>query len=152
MLQVWCDCATLDTVLLPRAYNQTPVKEELCRLDRTVGRCKCEYMHAVDKLKGFGAANKESLADLVWAFFEHWAWKHDFNNAVVSVRTGTYLAKASKEWTRRVGADRHLICIEVRRRSIASEPRFPPAFKLASKPAPLSASVWPPHGAPLSNA
>lgn len=72
-------------------------------------------MHAVDRLKGYGDANKESLADLVWAFFEHWAWKHDYNNLVVSVRTGTYLAKSSKEWTRRVGADRHLICIEVSR-------------------------------------
>ncbi len=73
----------------------------------------CDYFDDVDQLKGFGSANTESLGELVWAFFEHWAWKHDYNNAVVSVRTGGFLTKSQKEWTRRVGNERHLVCIEV---------------------------------------
>ena len=73
----------------------------------------CDYYDDVEQLKGFGSANKESLGELVWAFFEHWAWKHDYNNAVVSVRTGGFLTKSQKEWTRRVGNERHLVCIEV---------------------------------------
>ena len=73
----------------------------------------CDYYDDVEQLKGFGSANKESLSELVWVFFEHWAWKHDYNNAVVSVRTGGFLTKSQKEWTRRVGNERHLVCIEV---------------------------------------
>ena len=80
---------------------------------RTVGQWMCDYFDDVEQLKGFGGANKESLGELVWAFFEHWAWKHDYNNAVVSVRTGGFLTKSQKEWTRRVGNERHLVCIEV---------------------------------------
>ena len=73
----------------------------------------CDYFDDVEQLKGFGAANTESLGELVWAFFEHWAWKHDYNNNVLSVRTGGFLTKSQKEWTRRVGNERHLVCIEV---------------------------------------
>lgn len=81
---------------------------------RTVGQWNCDYFDDVQSLAGFGAANKESLAELVWAFFEYWAWRHDYNNSVVSVRTGGFLTKSHKEWTRRVGNERHLVCIEVR--------------------------------------
>ena len=65
-------------------------------------------------MEGFGSENTETLAELVWAFFENWAWRHDYNNAVVSIRTGCLLTKAQKDWTRRIGNERHLICIEVR--------------------------------------
>lgn len=61
----------------------------------------------------FAKENKETLGELVWKFFEFWAWAHDFNNSVVSVRTGRFLTKAQKDWTRRIGNERHLICIEV---------------------------------------
>ena len=46
--------------------------------------------------------NRESLAELLWAFFEYWSWNHDYANSVVSVRTGGWLTKAQKDWTRRV--------------------------------------------------
>lgn len=65
-------------------------------------------------MSNFGEGNNETLAELVWKFFEFWAWAHDFNNSVVSVRTGKFLTKAQKEWTRRIGNERHLICIEVK--------------------------------------
>ncbi len=35
------------------------------------------------------------------AFFDHWAWRHDYNNAVVCVRTGGTVTKAAKDWTKR---------------------------------------------------
>ena len=73
----------------------------------------CDYFDDVEQLRGCGSANNESLGELVWAFFERWAWKHDYNNSVVSVRTGGFLTKSQKEWTRRVANERHLVCIEV---------------------------------------
>jgi len=30
----------------------------------------------------------------------------------VSIRTGTVLSKESKDWTKRVGSERHLLCVE----------------------------------------
>lgn len=80
---------------------------------RTVGQWNCDYFDDIESLKGFGDANKEGLAELVWAFFEYWAWRHDYNNSVISIRTGGFLTKSQKEWTRRVGNERHLVCIEV---------------------------------------
>lgn len=80
---------------------------------RTIGRWNCDYHDAVEGLKGFGSDNKETLAELVWTFFEFWAWRHDFNNSVVSIRTLAPISKAEKEWTKRVGNERHLVSIEV---------------------------------------
>eukprot|EP00192_Tetraselmis_astigmatica_P007397 CAMPEP_0117659414 /NCGR_PEP_ID=MMETSP0804-20121206/6420_1 /TAXON_ID=1074897 /ORGANISM="Tetraselmis astigmatica, Strain CCMP880" /LENGTH=751 /DNA_ID=CAMNT_0005466071 /DNA_START=30 /DNA_END=2284 /DNA_ORIENTATION=- len=79
---------------------------------RTVaGKC-CDYFDDISQLKGFGKTNTETLAELVWAFFEFWAWRHDYNNAVISIRTAGFFSKNEKGWTRRVGSERHLICIE----------------------------------------
>ena len=46
--------------------------------------------------------NRESLSELLYAFFEYWSWHHDYASSVVSVRTGGWLTKAQKDWTRRV--------------------------------------------------
>lgn len=64
----------------------------------------------VEALRGFGAANTESLADLVWSFFEYWAWRHDYYHTVISVRTGQRLTKAAKAWVQKIGTERHLVC------------------------------------------
>lgn len=77
-----------------------------------VENVECAYFDKVDELLGFGFGNSESLARLVWAFFAYWAYCHDYANDVISVRTGRILSKRSKDWTRRIGNDRHLICIE----------------------------------------
>jgi DNA polymerase sigma len=77
-----------------------------------VGPWKVEYCGDVAALAGFGAANTETLADLVWAFFEYWAWRHDYSGSVISVRLGGWLTKAQKDWTRRQGSERHLLGIE----------------------------------------
>lgn len=78
----------------------------------TVGDIKCAYFDRVDKLKGFGQKNKETLADLVTLFFDYWAFKHDYTRTVISIRTGKFISKVEKDWTRRIGNERHLICIE----------------------------------------
>ncbi|KAK6920225.1 PAP/25A-associated [Dillenia turbinata] len=78
----------------------------------TVDDIECAYFDQVDILVGFGAPNKEGIAQLVWAFFNYWAYCHDYANSVISVRTGRILSKHNKDLTRRVGNGRHLICIE----------------------------------------
>ncbi|XP_052141597.1 UTP:RNA uridylyltransferase 1 isoform X3 [Oryza glaberrima] len=73
---------------------------------------ECAYFDQVDQLKDFCAENKESIAELLWAFFHYWAFHHDYRNDVISVRMGNTISKQEKNWTTRVGNDRHLICIE----------------------------------------
>ncbi|KAL0339384.1 UNVERIFIED_CONTAM: UTP:RNA uridylyltransferase 1 [Sesamum angustifolium] len=64
------------------------------------------------QLRNFGVRNGEGVAHLVWAFFRYWAYCHDYANDVISIRTSGTLSKRAKNWTTRVGNDRHLICIE----------------------------------------
>ncbi|KAK8565875.1 hypothetical protein V6N13_020950 [Hibiscus sabdariffa] len=78
----------------------------------TVDDVECAYFDKVEKLGNYGSSNQESVAELVWAFFNYWAYGHDYANSVISVRTGSIISKREKEWTRRIGNDRHLICIE----------------------------------------
>ncbi|ONI22768.1 hypothetical protein PRUPE_2G149800 [Prunus persica] len=78
----------------------------------TVENIECAFFDQVDKLRDFGSHNREPIAKLVWAFFNYWAYGHDYANSVISVRTGSILSKREKDWTRRIGNDRHLICIE----------------------------------------
>ncbi|KGN46224.1 UTP:RNA uridylyltransferase 1 [Cucumis sativus] len=79
---------------------------------KIVDNIECAYFDQVEKLKTFGSDNKESVARLVWGFFHYWAYCHDYANTVVSVRTKNTVSKRAKDWTRRIGKDRHLICIE----------------------------------------
>jgi len=77
-----------------------------------IGEIECAYYDQVEKLKNYGAGNKETLGQLLSAFFHYWAFRHDYANSVISVRTGGLLSKNEKDWTRRIGNERHLICIE----------------------------------------
>eukprot|EP01018_Ginkgo_biloba_P018856 Gb_33808 [translate_table: standard] len=78
----------------------------------TIDKIECAYYDQVDNLKYYGAENKETLGQLLFAFFDYWAFRHDYSNSVISVRTGGLLSKNEKDWTRRIGNERHLICIE----------------------------------------
>ncbi|XWS77155.1 hypothetical protein CRYUN_Cryun01aG0237300 [Craigia yunnanensis] len=78
----------------------------------TVDDVECAYFDQVEKLRNFGSCNKETVAQLVWAFFKYWAYGHDYANSVISVRRGSIIGKREKDWTMRIGNDRHLICIE----------------------------------------
>ncbi|XP_021728697.1 UTP:RNA uridylyltransferase 1-like [Chenopodium quinoa] len=78
----------------------------------TVDNVECAFFDQVEKLRDFGARNNENISKLLWGFFNYWAYCHDYANNVISVRAGCILRKQEKDWTRRVGNDRHLICIE----------------------------------------
>eukprot|EP00887_Chlorella_sp_A99_P002114 scaffold21.g2114.t1 len=79
---------------------------------RQVGSWLCEFCDDVASLAGFGTANTETLAELLWSFFEYWAYRHDWAHGVLSIRAGGLLTKEDKGWTRRVGSERHLVSVE----------------------------------------
>ncbi|KAF3787026.1 UTP-RNA uridylyltransferase 1 [Nymphaea thermarum] len=78
----------------------------------TVDDIQCAYYDRVEELQDFGSQNKEIISRLLHEFFHYWAYTHDYKHSVISVRTGGILSKSEKDWTRRIGNDRHLICIE----------------------------------------
>ncbi|KAG2723310.1 hypothetical protein I3760_02G164400 [Carya illinoinensis] len=78
----------------------------------TVEGVECAFFDQVEKLRDFGSCNNETISQLVWAFFNYWAYHHDYANSVISIRTRNIISKQGKDWTRRIGNDRHLICIE----------------------------------------
>lgn len=78
----------------------------------TIDGVRCAFFDRVDRLRNFGARNDESISRLLWGFFRYWAYDHDYMNDVISVRVGQNISKREKDWTRRIGNDRHLICIE----------------------------------------
>ncbi|KAL5225185.1 hypothetical protein ABZP36_011824 [Zizania latifolia] len=78
----------------------------------TVDNNTCAYFDQVDKLNSYGAQNKDTVSKLLWTFFHYWAYQHDYTKDAISIRTGRIISKHMKDWTRRVGNDRHLICIE----------------------------------------
>ncbi|KAF8685824.1 hypothetical protein HU200_043732 [Digitaria exilis] len=73
---------------------------------------ECAYFDKVHQLQDFGAENKESIAELLWAFFHYWAFHHNYKRDVISVRIGNTISRKQKNWTARIGNDRHLMCIE----------------------------------------
>ena len=81
-------------------------------VDAVVGAWRARYASDAARFRDACARSPATLADLVWAFFEYWAWHHDYSGAVVSVRTGGWVTKAAKDWTRRIGSERHLVGIE----------------------------------------
>ena len=71
------------------------------------------YYKPAGEYRDFGAANKESLADLLRAFFYYWHVEHNYHELVVTIRKpGGCLSKEEKGWKRRQGVDRVLLCIE----------------------------------------
>jgi len=72
----------------------------------------CSYYRDINALKGFGTANKLSLAQLLHGFFRLYAKEFDYRQHVISVRTGMYLDKVAKKWNDSKGRDRHWVSIE----------------------------------------
>ena len=46
----------------------------------------CEYFDQVDQL-GRSETNRESLGQLLYAFFDYWAWRHEYTAKVITIRT-----------------------------------------------------------------
>ena len=52
----------------------------------------------IETLRGFGNANKESTAQLLFHFFRRYAHEIDFDKHVISVREGSLISKQAKKW------------------------------------------------------
>ncbi|MCJ1379251.1 hypothetical protein MMC17_002351 [Xylographa soralifera] len=52
----------------------------------------------LDSLRGFGAANNESLGELLFHFFRRYAHEIDFDKHVISIREGSLISKQAKKW------------------------------------------------------
>lgn len=62
----------------------------------------CYYYDKIDKLINFGNHNKETLGQLLASFFQFYATKFDWDNWVISIRTGKFLTKTEKDWTKKI--------------------------------------------------
>lgn len=112
-LSSYCYVLMCIHLLQSRSPPVLPVLQQLPHtFQKQVDTWECSYCDATQVLSGFGQGNQESLAALVWAFFDYWAWKHDYANGVVSIRTGGVLSKDSKGWTKKIGTERHLLSVE----------------------------------------
>ncbi|KAJ1674865.1 hypothetical protein EV182_002405, partial [Spiromyces aspiralis] len=74
------------------------------------GQVDVSFNDNIDALRGFGSANTESVAGLVYEFFRVYAYEFDYGSLVVSLRRGCYLTKRSKGWD--VGRPARIFCIE----------------------------------------
>jgi len=73
----------------------------------------CDYCDQnLDRFKVKAWENKETIAKLLWTFFEYWAWLHDYGDGVATIRVSKKVKKTEKDWTKRVGTERHLLCVE----------------------------------------
>lgn len=52
----------------------------------------------LERLRGYGRENKESLGELLFHFFRRYAYDLDFDKNVVSVREGKLISKEAKKW------------------------------------------------------
>ena len=60
----------------------------------------CSFYTDAGRLQRFGEGNRETLGELVFAFFDFYANRFRYASSVVSVRTGAQLTKAEKGWDR----------------------------------------------------
>ena len=52
----------------------------------------------LNRLRGFGSDNKETLGELLFHFFRRYAYDLDYDKNVVSVREGKLISKEGKKW------------------------------------------------------
>ncbi|TLD21590.1 putative acetate kinase [Venturia nashicola] len=83
---------TRDPPILP-ALHQLPHKEWLAKDGTDTG-----FNDDLEKLKGFGSANKETIGELLFYFFRFYAYEVDYGASVISVRHGKLLTRREKSW------------------------------------------------------
>ncbi|KAM7220631.1 hypothetical protein V8F06_004035 [Rhypophila decipiens] len=59
---------------------------------------RSEFADDMEKLRGFGDSNNESLAVLLFQFFRFYAHEFDFEKDVLSIRLGKTVTKVEKKW------------------------------------------------------
>ena len=52
----------------------------------------------VDAIRSRGNDNKESLAELLFAFFRHYGYEFPYSTSVVSIREGRMVSRNEKGW------------------------------------------------------
>ena len=83
---------TRNPVILP-SLHQRPHQR---RIDAEGKRSA--FADDLDSLRDFGAANKESLGELLFHFFRRYAHEIDFDKHVISIREGGLISKQAKKW------------------------------------------------------
>lgn len=78
------------------------------RLTRTDGRVS-EFADDMNKLRGFGKPNKETLGELLFYFFRFYAYEFDYDRHVLSVRLGRLATKTEKKWHTALN---NMLCVE----------------------------------------
>lgn len=80
-----------DPPILPALHQQRH------RLTNKDGR-KSAFADDLDKLKGAGRKNKDSLGDLLFQFFRFYAHEFNYDKYALSVRLGKLVTKTEKKW------------------------------------------------------
>ncbi|KAF9691810.1 hypothetical protein EKO04_010448 [Ascochyta lentis] len=85
---------TRNPPILP-ALHSLPFRE----IDRSTGQpSHSGFADDVDKLRGFGDANKESVGQLLFHFFRLYGHEVDFEKEAISVRQGKRIPREEKGW------------------------------------------------------
>ena len=63
----------------------------------------------VEALSSFGQKNRETIGDLLFAFFRFYAYEFDYENLVISIRQGAQISKKGKNWHL---ATNNRLCVE----------------------------------------
>ena len=83
---------TRDPPILP-ALHQRPHKKR-----PPINGVDISFDDDIETLKGFGRNNKETLGELLFAFFKKYGHELDYEKKVISVRHGKLLSKEEKNW------------------------------------------------------
>ncbi|KAK5154666.1 hypothetical protein LTR04_005938 [Oleoguttula sp. CCFEE 6159] len=95
--------------ILP-ALQQMPTE-----MRSTVDGKQSAFADDLDRLRGFGVNNTESLGQLLLQFFRYYGHEMNFLEFVISVRQGRLLSREEKGWTINNMSDkegRHPLCVE----------------------------------------
>lgn len=68
-----------------------------------------DFADDIDALRGFGDKNKETLGELLFGFFKFYGHDFDYDNLVLSVRSGKQIPKVDKMW--HLG-NNNMLCVE----------------------------------------
>jgi len=68
-----------------------------------------DFADDLDKLRGFGRKNKESLGELLFQFFRFYAHEFDYDKLALSIRLGRTITKAEKKWHTALN---NMLCVE----------------------------------------
>ncbi|KAB5559984.1 hypothetical protein GE09DRAFT_1220651 [Coniochaeta sp. 2T2.1] len=70
---------------------------------------KSDFADDVEKLRGFGDKNKDSIGALLFQFFRFFAHEFDYDKYALSVRLGKLITKSEKKWHL---AQNNRLCVE----------------------------------------